>query len=40
MLGIACLPSENIVMSDLDANNVLYDDADPNTQQGGNEDYE
>lgn len=36
-LGISCLPSENIVMADLDANNVMYDDADPQTQEGGND---
>lgn len=36
-IGIDCLPSENIVMADLDANNIMYDDANPETQEGGNE---
>lgn len=34
-LGINVLPSENVVMGDLDANGVVYDDADPETEQGG-----
>ena len=36
-IGIAVLPSENIVMADLDANGVMYEDANPETQEGGNE---
>lgn len=36
-IPIDCVPSENIIQADMDQNGVLYDDADPETQLGGEE---